>query len=227
MKIILDFDDVIFNTRRFNHDYRRAFFVRGIPENVFNDCYHQLSTSGRPGRKLYDPQKHFKALGCQLVIEERKLKEILNKFIKTADKYLFPDAINFLKKFKKKDLYLVSYGKKGYQDLKISRARVKKYFKKVAILDGAKSRAVAQIIKSEKIGKDEQIFFLDDRADWVGDVKKRYPRVITFLVKRREGRYDDKKNKHCDFEVKNLKEAAKIIENLEKIKGGGENLCAE
>ena len=62
---------------------------------------------------------------------------------------------------------------------------------------------------------------------FVEDVKKRYPRVITFLVKRREGRYNDKKNRHCDFEVKNLKEAAKLIEKLEKSNKSEEGLCAE
>ena len=227
MKIILDFDDVIFNTRKFNSDYRRAFCAQGIPEDVFDECYHQLSIRGRSGKKPYDPQKHLGEIKLRLPIDEKSVRRAIDAFLRGADKYLFSDAVNFFKKFNKKDLYIVSYGMKGYQDIKIKHARVQKYFKKVIILDGFKSEGVKEIVGADKIKKDEKFFFMDDKAEWVEDVKKRYPRVITFLVKRREGRYNDKKNRHCDFEVKNLKEAAKLIEKLEKSNKSEEGLCAE
>jgi hypothetical protein len=56
-------------------------------------------------------------------------------------------------------------------------------------------------------------FLLEDRVAQITDVEKRFPFVKTILLKRKEGRYDDKKNKYCEFEAKNLKEALKIIIN--------------
>lgn len=214
MKIILDFDDVIFNTFRFNRGYRKTLCACGIPEEIIDECYHQLSAVGRSGKKLYDPQKHLGAIKLRLPIDEKNVKRAIGAFFQGVDRYLFSDAVNFLKKFNKKDLYLVSYGMKGYQDLKIKHAKVQKYFKKVIILDGFKSEGVKEIVSADKMKKDEKVFFLDDRADWVRDVKKRYPQIITLLMKRHEGRYNDKKNKYCDFEVKDFKRAEKIIKEV-------------
>jgi hypothetical protein len=35
--------------------------------------------------------------------------------------------------------------------------------------------------------------------------------MVTFLLKRPEGRYDDKRTEYCDFEVKNFDEIAELI----------------
>jgi hypothetical protein len=74
-----------------------------------------------------------------------------------------------------------------------------------------KAKALEKVLKKDKPAKKEKIYFIDDRVEQIGDVKKKFPQAITIFVKRNEGRYNDKRNKYCDFQIKNLNEALKII----------------
>jgi hypothetical protein len=233
MKIILDFDDVIFNTRKFTDDYKKIFYDHGISEDIFEKCYRGRQSLKKGTRRPYDPQEHLVAIKALQSINVKGINKQIDRFIRQANKYIFPDAIEFLKKFNKNDLYLVSYGDgEKFQGAKIKSAKIGKYFRKIIILNRPKLYGIREVMGDAKRGvadkkKNEAIFFLDDRVELIEEVKRKYSSISTILMKRKEGRYDGKKDKYCDFEVKNLKEAAKLIEKLEENKRSKEILCAE
>jgi hypothetical protein len=74
-----------------------------------------------------------------------------------------------------------------------------------------KSYPIRDILCSDNIKKDEQIFFLDDRIEQIDDVKKYHKRIKTVFINRKDGRYQNVADEMCDFECKNLKQARKII----------------
>jgi len=113
----------------------------------------------------------------------------------------------FLQKFSPKELFLVSHGDRNFQRKKIENTQLKKYFCAIKISSGQKSQDICPQIKKIK----EKKFFLDDRVHYLEEVKKCLPEIITILIQRSEGRYQDKKNDYCDFTAKNLKAALKII----------------
>ena len=93
-----------------------------------------------------------------------------------------------------------------------------KFIPNIVITDTSKAEAIAKILENEKNNTSENIFFIDDRSEQIRDVKEKFPNVITVLVKRPEGRYQEmQKEDCCDYEAHNLKEVEKIIKDIEKI----------
>jgi len=215
VKIIIDFDDVLFNTRDFRNDLRDIFLRSDITKQVFEKCYYGAAKINRRNLEKYDADKHIRAiekhLGTKLPVVRRKIKRLL----KNCGCYVFSDAIKFLKHFRNKKIriYLVSYTNTAFQQEKIACSGLGKYFKKVILTRGLKSEGINRLLRAKKIKRSELIYFLDDRAEQIKDVKKKHPYIKTIFVQRSEGRYRDKINKYCDFRIKNFEEAYPIIKH--------------
>lgn len=214
MKIFIDFDDVIFNTGKFKKELVRIFLNNGVANDVFEKYYYDYPIRQKNGKlKKYDPREHIRRIKESIRIPTADLEKALDKLTGDTREYVFRDVEDFLKNFNKNDSYLVSYAKTGFQESKIKNAGIEKYFKKMVIVDELKSSAIRELFKKDKIKKEEKLYFLDDRIEQIESVKKKYPFIATIFVRRKEGRYNDERNKYCDFEVKNLKQAVKIILN--------------
>ena len=211
MKIFLDFDDVLFNTNKFIRDEKSIFKKNKISEEIFKKYYYRY-TKGKKGKSVrkYSLKKQLQGIKNELGISTEKIERDLNDFLNNTSKYIFNDVVLFLRQFKKEELFLVSYSKTEFQKNKIKNSRISEYFKKIIITNGKKSEEILKIIKKRKNYK-EELFFIDDRADYILDVKKKVSEIKTFLVRRREGRHQNNINKHCDFVVKDLNKVLKII----------------
>jgi FMN phosphatase YigB (HAD superfamily) len=210
MKIILDFDDVLFNTKEFRSDLKNIFLKNGVPKKVFERCYYGSAKITKRKLEKYDVIRHIQAIEKEMGIRADNIKKGIDGLIKNCQKYIFNDSIVFLNSFSKKNLFLISYTNTRFQNSKISKSGIKNFFRKIILTEGLKSEGIKKLKKDLEL-KREAIYFLDDRVEQIEDIKKNYPRVTTIFVKRGEGRYKDKKNKYCDFEAINLKEAYSII----------------
>lgn len=208
MKIFIDFDDVIFCSKFFVRDFFLIFKRNGISKKIFRDSYY--SENGKVKGVKYQLENQLKRLK-KLGFDVDKINKEINDFLEDSPKYVFNDVRKFLESFSKKELYLVSYAKTKFQKEKVRRADVSKFFQKIIITDGKKSDEIKKVLKNRK----EKSFFIDDRIEQIGEVKHEIPGVATIFIKRNKGRYQDRRSVYCDFEVKNLSEALKII-NSEK-----------
>ena len=207
-KIFLDFDDVVFNTQDFVKDYKKIFRSFGISEKLFYKHYYGYPVE-KKGRLLkYNPDEHLKYIGKEIGEETVGLKKEISRFVNNTSKYIFEDTPHFLKSFPKRELFLLSYGRTEFQEKKIKGSGIAKYFSKIIVGDKVKSEMVKGFIE-----KNDDCYFLEDRVMQISDVERNFPFLKSILIKRKEGRYHDKKNKYCEFEAKNLKEAKKIIIN--------------
>lgn len=202
MKIFIDFDDVLFNTKKFIFEYLKIFKKHGISEEVFKKYYYKEKQINN-GSKKYNFNKHLKRISRNLNIDIKNLKSDINKFLFSTEKFIFRDVKKTLGNFKKDDLYILSYGDKKFQNKKIKNSGIADYFKKIII-----SHKDKQSFLKEK----KPFYFLDDRVAHLENIKKIYPFAITILIKRKNGRYSDEKNNFCDYEIKNLLEIKKVIE---------------
>jgi len=219
MKIFIDFDDVLFNTKAFTEDIKKIFSKAGISEELFYETYRDRNDNSKKmdGHFLtYNPSLHFRKIKDKLDINTKMLESDFCALTENTKKYIFSDVPAFLKAFEKKDLFILSFGTNEFQEKKIKNSGISDYFSKIIIVShGLKSHAIKEIIEKKSIKKDEPVYFLDDRVKFLEEVKVKFPDVITILVKRPEGRYQDtKKEQHCDFEAHSLKEVRKIIEKL-------------
>jgi FMN phosphatase YigB (HAD superfamily) len=206
MKIILDFDDVLFNTKAFKIGLIRVFKKNRVSEKDFLVTYKDYPTLTKKGLLKYDPFQQIKILGERRGINTAKTRRDMLEFLKSCPQYVFREVAEFLGKFLKNKLFLVSYGHTGFQDKKIEKCEIGKYFKKIVVTDKMKVVAMRRFLR-----KDEKIVFIDDRVSQIDEVKKYFPNSVTFFLKRKEGRYDDKATNYVNYEVNNLKEILKIL----------------
>jgi len=210
VKIFIDFDDVIFNTRRFKADFEKVFSRFGIAEDVFRkNYYNYLPNRKNSPVRTYILEKHLEKISKTVSFDKVALEKSIQDFLSDTRKYVFSDVENFLKKFSPPELFLISHGDRNFQRKKIRNTQLEKYFSAIKISGDLKSQDIGPWIKKGK----ERKFFLDDRTHYIEEVKKCLPEITTILIQRPEGRYQDQKNKYCDFTAKNLNEVLKIIEN--------------
>lgn len=210
--IFIDFDDVIFNTKKFKEDFRNIFIAEGIPGEIFDDCY--VDPHDTRAIKTFNPWHQLDMICLKpnyINIDKIKINSAVKKFIKDISVYIFDDVIEFVEKYGKENVCIVSFGEKEFQSEKIKNSGITKHVPNVFVTQSLKSSVISEIISRMKNDQQEKSFFIDDRSDQIEDVKKSLPGVHTFLMCRKEGRYCDSKNEFCDYSVSNLYEVQRII----------------
>jgi FMN phosphatase YigB (HAD superfamily) len=219
-KIFIDFDDTLFNTAALKKSLVEIFKANGVSKSDFFSSYTDYPTVMRGSLKKYDPYKQIEVLHKKLGIKKTKIKSDLEKMVRSSRKFVFRDAHPFLKNFEREDLFLVSFAKTDFQCRKIENSGLREEFSKVIVSDKPKAEIIGKIVGNKKT----KIIFIDDRIDQIDAVKKKFSGSATFLMARRNGRFKERESKFVDFEVKNLKEAERIIRNkISKSQALGEN----
>jgi FMN phosphatase YigB (HAD superfamily) len=209
-KIFIDFDDTLFNTAALKKALIKAFKANGVSRADFIASYKDYPTVTKSGLKKYNPDQQIEILHKRLGINKAKIKNDLRKLVESSGKFVFRDARPFLREFGKNNVCLVSFARTKFQCQKIKFSGLVGEFSKVVVSDKSKAEVI-----EKNIGRDKaKIIFIDDRIDQIDFVKKKFPRSVTFLMARRAGRFKERDSKFVDFEVKNLKEAEKIIRSL-------------
>ncbi|MDX9913327.1 MAG: hypothetical protein RBS77_01975 [Candidatus Moranbacteria bacterium] len=211
MLIFLDFDDVLFNTRKFKDDYFDLFKKRGVTKDVFEKFYYD--PLDKRNTKSYSPIGHIKRVCRQSQLNYSEFEEDVMQFTQNTDRYVFNDTIKFLENFSKKELCLISFSKTNFQKSKIFNSGIIKYFNQIEIVDELKGKAIEKIIKLKSSDISERIYFIDDRVEHLTDAKIKNPNIITIFLLRKEGRHRDRRNKFCDYKVTSTREILKIIKS--------------
>ena len=116
MTIILDFDDVLFDTRKFKTCLAEIFEKHTID-------FHKYYNKAKEPCGAYSLKKHLLLIKKEnKKIDIKKIEKDINKINFKA--FLFSDTLNFLKKFKNHDLILLSWGEKKFQQTKIYGVRI-------------------------------------------------------------------------------------------------------
>lgn len=203
MKIFIDFDNVMFDTEKFKSDLAKIFLKNGISKKEFADSYLSFKTA----RKAYEPREHIKILTGGDDDKARRLFLYFKNLMKNLEKYVFQDAIEFLKSHSKKILYLISYGNKKFQKEKINKSGIAPYFKNIIITRGNKAKEIRKIIKSDKFKKNETVIFIDDKPKHIKEIKE-LDNIKIFQMCRQKSIILCKEADYC---VKNFKEVVKLL----------------
>jgi len=125
MIVIFDFDHTLFDKKRFfEEDLPR---VIGVDKEEFIKTYNENFKDDTTGKVNYSLEKHLEVLGKNDELSKKKI----NEFLKVADKYLKPGALELLEGFKMSgsDMYLVTQGNPEWQKMKIDQIKqLNKYF---------------------------------------------------------------------------------------------------
>jgi len=219
MKIFIDFDDVLFNTRRFKTELLRQVFLKNkITKKEFSETYYTFLKVGKKTLKYYDPLNQIRELGKNKKNDTQRLKKDLANLIKNSKEFVYRDASSFLKKFNKKDLILISYGYPNFQKMKVENSNLSSYFSRIILEKSDKINIINSILRKQKKIKEENVYLIDNLLENLqkkGDFQKQ---IRTICLKRRDLNKYKKIINGCDFLVRNLSKAEKIINSLELAK---------
>lgn len=211
MKIFVDFDDVIFNAKRFKEDLIHVFIKHGITRHEFENSYYTYPKAAQEMGKYYNPKDQIRVLKKRNSIDHKKLGKDIDKLMKDLKPYVFSDVYKFLENFRKKDLFLITYGHEKFQLAKIRGAEIGRHFRRILISKDNKINIIREASKKYKFSPKESVLLIDDRPEQLERTEKARKSVVTFRMCRPEGRYSDLICLDKDYEVKSLREALKII----------------
>jgi phosphoglycolate phosphatase-like HAD superfamily hydrolase len=219
MKIFIDFDDVLFNTAKFRQVFEELFITAGLTNEQFQETYQQ-ARKNEQGIDGYNFNKHIKLIGELDDVNGTELRKSINTFLESTKKYLFPDVMSFLEKYKDDghELFLVSFGSDNFQMKKIEGSGIQKNFTEIKIGQIDKAAEIQVIIEEYNLDMKEPMIFIDDRIEQIEEVKTELPDIQTILLQRSEGRYKFEVNQYCDYQCQTLQEVIKTLNNLEVVK---------
>ena len=215
MKIFLDFDDVVFNAKKFKEDLIKIFLKNGISRSEFENSYYTFAKRAQEWGQYYDPKDQVKVLKRRDSINNKKLQKDIQRMMQDLSGYVFKDCHAFLKLFRKEDLYLITYGHIKFQKKKIKGSKIGRFFNGIIVSKGNKIDDIMRVIKKDEFPRDEEIIYIEDRPEQVEQAKKKTKRVIALHMCRPEGRYSNLACEYKDFEVKSLRETVKIVKKLD------------
>lgn len=211
MKVFIDFDDVIFNTKKFKEDLKNMFPLHGVSSEIFDKYY--VDPNDSRAIKTFNPWLHIERIcNNESEIDKEKLNKFVQIFIADISSYIFNDVYDFIETVDKKNIVVVSFGEQKFQAKKVFNSNIGKKIKNIVITQSSKKEVIEKILQKEKNMNQEKTFFLDDRVEQIKDVKEKFPQIITILIKRPEGRYQEmRKDEYCDYETHDLMGAQDII----------------
>ena len=212
MKVVLDFDDTIFNTHQLIREFIAVFSRLGFQEEQFWSAYTKCKekAGGFDKEVLIDLFAELKSFDKEGVSE--KIDFVINR----SKKFVYPDFFDFADSFKKKDLILLSFGTNDFQRIKIENTGVPSKFKEVIITNQDKVFDLKDILRKNR---KEKIFFIDNKANQIDKVKEELPQIITMQMNRLQSKHSYIKSRLTDYVIKDLYKAEDMISKIMEIKG--------
>lgn len=204
MKIILDFDDTIFNTHQMMQESLAVFRSLGFQEEQFWHAYQKCKEKVGD----FDPKTMIDLLGEIKPFDKIKAKKEISLILDDLKGFVYPDFFDFAKSFSKNDLILLSFTTVATQKIKIGNSKITEFFGDIIITSRDKTEDLKPIL--EKC-KEEKVFFIDDKTIQVDNIKNKFPEIITMKIKRPQGCDIMIESKSADYTIKDLYEAKNII----------------
>ncbi len=204
--LILDFDETLFdipNSKRAYYQAVKPFLIKKT-RKFYDQCAQETreKTNG-----IYIYKNHIKeAVSKDNYADALKAYEKVTSQMK---KFLFPDALDFVKKHSKiLNIIVLSTGLRAYQKQKIKNCGIDKYCQKIIITEKLKHKNVVSIIKKFKA----PYLFIDDKGVEIDAVKKDFPEVTCYWMRRpgAQKKYRDMPCKLFDHKITNLKKLCLI-----------------
>lgn len=176
MKIYVDFDRTLFDCEKFLRDMYALIRQYNIDEAVLKKCQNQCRKKG------FNPYIILDLIKENYRFDE-KLYQDIDNLIENTDKYLFSDAISFLKYLKtnKYEVILLTKGNHEYQKSKVSNAKIDNYYDELIVTMKHKGNLNLDY---------ENGVFIDDNPIELLSILKRKPRKVIYL-KRDNAKYND------------------------------------
>lgn len=174
IKLILDFDDVIFNnTKQFKKHMYLCLEKNGITHSVAENYY----------KKVRENEFSLKNFISYLIVSEglrkNQQKKIHEEIMHKCKNFLNMELLEVIRKMGKSNCYLITNGDKEFQKDKIKNSGVSKLFFDIKIVPRSKKEVIEKICKENK---DYDIIFLEDKEKFLNDINFRKCQNLTTVL---------------------------------------------
>jgi FMN phosphatase YigB (HAD superfamily) len=183
--LVLDFDGVVFDAGRFKRVYRKTFAERGVPRRIFEKTY-RAAVSGFDGR--YWPRLHFSLLKKELPhFHAASARQAVKQAILQAHRFLYADALRFLRQRQRagRKPILLSAGNPWFQRAKIVRCGIKKYFRKIIIVERESKKDILRGLALRAAQRMPSVIFVDDNENVIKEAGRGSPGIAGVQMCRR------------------------------------------
>lgn len=207
MKIIIDFDDTIFNTYKLMQELIGSFKKVGFTSEEFKEIYKRSKE-----KKGDFDQKTIIGLFAELrPFDKHQVAKELAELFERAKDFVYPDFYKFADSFLRKELVLLSFGSTEYQKIKIENSGIKNYFDKVYVTNKDKVFDLEHIYRKNA---SDVIVFIDDKSEEIDRVKEKFSDVVAIKMERPKGGNVKIKSEKADYVVNNFAQVKKIINKI-------------
>ncbi len=174
MKIIFDFDDVIFKAGEFKEVmFQIIALYTEEPLEVIKNKYLEVRTYGTP----FSLRKFLVLVAPD--VSESKREEFYQNVLSESKYLVNQNVISVMKGLGKEHCYIVTHGDETFQKDKIRESQVKDLVQEVIVVSGMKSEAIVSLCEKYH---GEEIIFVDDKVAFLHDIpKERCPNLRTVL----------------------------------------------
>ena len=218
MNIFFDFDDVLFNTKKFKKDFADLFIKKlNLTEKEFEKSYNDAKKISKNCNYVFE--NHLDVLNEKFNFSKEEFRKDFENFTKDLSVYVFEDVKDSIEKLHDAghSLFIVTFGSPFIQNIKISGSGLNYLFKDIIITQDSKGEAVFNLIKKYLDSSDKSVF-LDDKIKHLEEVSSKNPNVYTVLMINAQGQYtkqvlnDDKNKKYT--KVKNMSDFLNIVDKF-------------
>lgn len=174
--VILDFDDTLFNTKKFVNAMKKLFWNEyGINENEFMKARNEVKAMN----SVIDIDNFVERF--EVKIRHPLHDKIVNLITQHAKEWIFDDVRGFMKRFSgQHDFVIVNQGDQELQSKRISKSSLPG---DIFVHISTDSRTDTL---REFVGKYEKVLFVDDKLKNIEEVKKEFPSIETYFISRPE-----------------------------------------
>lgn len=175
MKYIFDFDDVLFDTRRFKERVFTCLKKVGISRAATEEHYRVVRGTEEPFS--------LKKFLADLLPENVRVENVYEDIMRVCQSFVNQELVGIIRELGQDDCFIVTHGDEEFQQNKIERSAISMLFGERHIVTGSKKELVQEICARYK---NETVVFLDDKASFFNDIDhEKCPNLKTIL-------YDEK-----------------------------------
>lgn len=162
MKIIFDFDDTVFDTKKFKEEVLFNVFD-GIGKNVDKDVVREEYVLYRKEEKVFKVD-----VFLENIINKYNLKgfvsleDLYKKIQVGVKKCVIPEYEEIIKRYGKKNIVILTHGDEKFQNFKIGLSGIADIVEEVTVMEDSKEQYIIDYCTKHKT---EKVYFVDDKIE--------------------------------------------------------------
>lgn len=184
MKLIVDFDDVLFDTARFKSYIFKTMEIHGV--NNVKDFYDKERKINKPFSLRY-----FIQYAIDITEKENdtmkkiyNVEEIYNNIISACPFFINDNMVEIMKNEGKQNCFIVTNGEIEYQNDKISKTGIGELCQKVYIVPRTKKDVIKELCT---FFSSEIVIFIDDKSKFFEDIDMEVCKNLTTVLYNENG----------------------------------------